>query len=322
MIDLEQSIYKEASRVITEAVGANKWQEIVVMATSRPTAKRPCASYKAFESKVEIHGRPLRALVMHSSAHDKRRQKRIDKELAQAGQDLGETIAESSKNTFACRTDAEEECVRLHSLPMPYHSLETRVEEEVKYARGRPAKDGLRQVASQRWRVHAEIVERPEAVERKRAEAGCFVLISNRPSQGADAQTSEELLRSYKDQDGIERNFSFLKDPLIVNDLFLKKPERIEALGMILLLSLLIWNLMQRQMRRHLKETGSTIEGLDRRKTNRPTSYAMTTKFKNVLILKAGQARILKKPLSSTQRAYLKALGVTEEVFTTAQPPP
>jgi transposase len=48
------------------------------------------------------------------------------------------------------------------------------------------------------------------------------------------------LLRTYKAQDGIERNFSFLKDPLIVNDLFLKKPERIEALGMILLLSLLI----------------------------------------------------------------------------------
>lgn len=314
--------YNEAGRVITEAVGANQWREIGVLAASHPTPKRPCASYQAFETKVEIHGRLLRALVIHSSAHDKRRQKRIDKELAKARQDLSDAIAKSSKNTFACRPDAETECSRLHSLPMPYHTLETRVEEEVKYAPGRPAKDGQRSIAAQRWRVHAYIVERPEAIERKRAEAGCFVLISNRPSQGADAQTSEELLRSYKDQDGIERNFSFLKDPLIVNDLFLKKPERIEALGMILLLALLIWNLMQRQMRRHLEETGSTIEGLDRRKTNRPTSYAMTTKFSNVLILKAGQSKILKKPLSTTQRAYLKALGVAEEVFTTAHPPP
>ena len=38
-------------------------------------------------------------------------------------------------------------------------------------------------------------------------------------------------------------NFPFLKDPLIVNDTFLKKAERIEALGFILLLSLMIWNL-------------------------------------------------------------------------------
>lgn len=36
-------------------------------------------------------------------------------------------------------------------------------------------------------------------------------------------------------KNGIERNISFLKDPLIVNDLFLKKPERIEVLGAILL---------------------------------------------------------------------------------------
>ena len=34
---------------------------------------------------------------------------------------------------------------------------------------------------------------------------------------------------------GIERGFACLKDPLIVNDLFLKRPERIEALGFVLL---------------------------------------------------------------------------------------
>jgi hypothetical protein len=33
---------------------------------------------------------------------------------------------------------------------------------------------------------------------------------------------------------GIEKNFSFLKDPVIVNSLFLKKAERIEVLGLVL----------------------------------------------------------------------------------------
>lgn len=314
--------YNETGRVITEAVCADQWQDIGVLAVSRPTANRPCASYRAFETEVEIHDRTFRAIVIHSSAHDKRRQKRIEKELDRVRQVLSNAIVHSSKKTFACRPDAEAECDRLHSLPMPCHTLETRIDEEIKYAPGRPAKNGQRTVTSRRWRVRAEIVERTESIAQKRAEAGCFVLISNRPSQGDDAQTSEELLRSYKAQDGIERNFSFLKDPLIVNDLFLEKPERIEALGMILLLSLLIWNLMQRQMRGYLAETNSTIEGLDRRKTNRPTSYAMTTKFRKILILKVGQERILKKPLSDTQRAYLKALGLTEDVFINLHPPP
>jgi transposase len=39
------------------------------------------------------------------------------------------------------------------------------------------------------------------------------------------------LLKAYKDQKGIERNFGFLKDPAPVNAIFLKKPERIDALG-------------------------------------------------------------------------------------------
>ena len=46
------------------------------------------------------------------------------------------------------------------------------------------------------------------------------------------AHTARDGLRAYKEQHGIEQNFGFLKDPLIVNSLFLKKPERIEALGL------------------------------------------------------------------------------------------
>jgi len=313
--------YKEADRAISEAVSTNKWQEIGVLAASSPTPKRPCASYKAFETKIQIHSRSFRATVIHSSAHDKRRQKRIDKEIAKGRKDLIDTLTKRRKNAFFCLADADAECAYLRSLSTPYHSLETRVEEQITYAPGRPGKDGKRSIAKRSWRVQTDILERQEFIEQKRTEAGCFILLSNRPSQGPDAQSAEELLRTYKAQDGIERNFSFLKDPLIVNDLFLKKPERIEALGMILLLSLLIWNLMQRQMRQYLEKTNSTLEGLDRRKTNRPTSYMMTTKFRNVLILSSGQSRILKKPLSPVQRNYIKALGLTEEIFVTSQPP-
>lgn len=315
--------YNECDRAVTEAVRVDQWQEIGVLAASPPTPKRPCASYRAHETAVELYGRPFRAIVIHSSAHDKRRQQRIDRELAQARQTLSDALDPSLETAFFCDADAEAERKRLHLLSMPYHNLTTRIEEEITYAKGRPPKEGSRKVAARRWRIHAEIVERPEVIEQKRAEAGCFVLLSNRPSQGPDAQTSEELLRTYKAQDGIERNFSFLKDPLIVNDLFLKKPERIEALGMVLLLCLLIWNLMQRQMRQHLETNNSTLEGLGRRKTTtRPTSYMMTTKFKRVLILKVGQSRRLKKPLSSTQLAYLKALGLSEVIYTTIHSPP
>ena len=76
--------------------------------------------------------------------------------------------------------------------------------------------------------------ERCEVIARKMQEAGCFVLLTNVPTQGEMAHRAGEVLRAYKEQHGVEQNFAFLKDPVIVNSLFLKKPERIEALEAVL----------------------------------------------------------------------------------------
>ncbi|MFC1836030.1 hypothetical protein ACFL2Q_15140, partial [Thermodesulfobacteriota bacterium] len=47
----------------------------------------------------------------------------------------------------------------------------------------------------------------------------------------------------------------------MVNALFLKTPARLEALGLILVISLLVWRLMERTMRVSLKETDSKVTG-------------------------------------------------------------
>lgn len=121
---------------------------------------------------------------------------------------------------------------------------------------------------------------------------------------------------SYKEQHGVEQNFAFLKDPLIVNSLFLKKPERIEALGLVLLLALLLWRLMERTLRVHVETTGSTLPGWDKKATQKPTAFMMMTKFAAVQVMKVGAQRRLVHPLSTTQQQYLRALGVSPSAFT------
>ena len=69
------------------------------------------------------------------------------------------------------------------------------------------------------------------------------------------------LLRTYKGQYGVESDFAFLKDPLIVNDVFLKTPSRIDALGMVLIIALMVWRLMERSMRNYVKNTGKLLPG-------------------------------------------------------------
>ena len=141
-------------------------------------------------------------------------------------------------------------------------------------------------------------------------EAGCFVLLTNRPKTGDDAQSAQQLLETYKGQRGIEHNFGFLKDPLIVNDLFLKKTERVEALGMILLMSLLIWNLMQRSMRFYVKNNQTTLPGWDGKQTQRPTSFMMSTKFKGVQVYTQLPKKNPKAKSQSCSNKILRRTGI------------
>jgi transposase len=119
------------------------------------------------------------------------------------------------------------------------------------------------------------------------------------------AQESEwnarDLLGLYKNQSGIEQNFGFLKNPVIINSVFLKKNSRIEVLGMILLISLLIWRLIERAMRQYVEENKTTMTGWDQRRTKRPTSVMMTTKFHTLLVIKSGAQRQFAKPLKPVQ---------------------
>src|SRR2546428_13639902 len=100
-----------------------------------------------------------------------------------------------------------------------------------------------------------------ERIGRLEAEAGCFVLLTNVPTAGDLAHSARDILTVYKDQHGTEQNYGFLKDPVMVNSLFLKKPERIEALGMVLLLALLLWRVMERSMRTHAHTPGTSRAG-------------------------------------------------------------
>ena len=103
---------------------------------------------------------------------------------------------------------------------------------------------------------------------------------------------------------------------MLVNSLFLKKPERIEALGLILLLALLLWRLMERAMRTYVDTTRTPLPGWDKKATARPTAFMMITKFAGVIVLKCGHDRQLARPLSVVQQHYLTALDVPATCFT------
>lgn len=154
-----------------------------------------------------------------------------------------------------------------------------------------------------------------DSVDRLRREAGCFVLIGNTLSQGTGSVGSRELLKIYKDQHMVERNCGSLKDPVFVNALLLKTPRRIEALGLVPVLALIICRLIERTMRVNLRATESTVAGWEKRQTSRPTYLMLTTKFPGIFVLVSSMGRLLANTLNELQLRYLQLLELTPDIF-------
>jgi transposase len=308
--------YNECGRIIAEAVAANTWEEVGVLAHTQPTKHRPVTSYKAYEGEVTLYGTPYRAVVMHSSAQDKRRQQRLEREI-QASSSTVQTAARlAEQQEYFCRADAEAAAATLRALHTTYHRVDVVIAERLLYGRGRPSSHKPRPIKAIRYRLKTTVRIQSECIARREEEAGCFVLLTNVPTVGDLAHSARDILTGYKEQHGTEQNYGFLKDPVIVNSLFLKKPERIEALGLILLLALLLWRLMERAMRTYVDTTRTPLVGWDKKATERPTAFMMVTKFAGVIVLKLGHHRQLARPLSGVQQQYLTALDVPASCFT------
>jgi transposase len=308
--------YNECGRLIAEAVAHNTWEDVGVLAHTQPTKHRAGTAYKVAEGEVTLYGTAYRAVVIHSSTQDKRRQQRLARDM-QASESAAWTVArQAAQQEYFCRADAETAAATLRARPTAYHLLEVAVEEHPLYGRGRPKARQPRPIKALRYRLKITLHPDTERIRRREDEAGCFVLLTNVPMAGDLAHSARDILTVYKEQHGTEQNYGFLKDPVIVNSLFLKKPERIEALGLVLLLALLIWRLMERAMRRHVDTTSTPLPGWDKKVTERPTAFMMVTKFAGVIVLKLGHDRHLARPLSAVQHHYLTALDVPATCFT------
>jgi transposase len=311
--------YSECGRIIAEAVAHNDWKEVGVLAQTPPTKHRPGTFYKVAEGEVTLYGKTYRAVVVHSSSQDQRRQQHLEREIRASSATLAATVHAAVRQEYFCQADAEAAAAKLRALQSAYHWVEVEVKERPTYGPGRPSSQQPRVVKALRYSLQVTLHEQSESIARKRQETGCFVLLTNVPAAGEMAHTARDVLQAYKEQHGIEQNYGFLKDPLIVNSVFLKKPERIEALGLVLLLALLLWRLVERTLRVHVETTGNPLTGWDKKATQKPTAFMMMTKFAGVMVLKVEGQRQLVHPLSTVQQQYLVALRVPATYFTAPQ---
>ncbi|CAN5309820.1 hypothetical protein BH10PSE19_BH10PSE19_10250 [soil metagenome] len=97
---------------------------------------------------------------------------------------------------------------------------------------------------------------------------GFFILATNDCSGKLSMQA---MLENYKSQQAVERGFRFLKSPdFLTSSLFLKNPERIEALLMIMTCCLMVYAALEHLIRRELKAKNLFFPDMKKKPTQKP----------------------------------------------------
>ena len=237
---------KLEERCILKAYRESRWEDM-----GQFHSGEKAASYRACCFKEEVCGSPMRLLVLESTSLKEKAAASLEKKR----QELEPEIKKAEKKVFLCEADAEEEIRRFGKLPCSgLFQCRFRIEKETKekWPRGRRKAGAVPQI-EERYHLKAEeTTVKDQEVEEYLQKASCIVLISNVPEE---EEGDIDLVRTYKGQQVVENSFRELKSPGMASVIYLKNPEMIKALSMLLSLSLLIRAVIQYRMREGLKET-------------------------------------------------------------------
>jgi transposase len=153
------------------------------------------------------------------------------------------------------------------------------------------------------WQGHA--VSCLTQAEERHLRSGVFILATN--DNDIDMQRTLDL---YKSQQRVERGFRFLNSPeFLTSALFLKKPERIEALLMVMTCSLMIYAALEHRIRQGLKAHNVSIPDMKRKPTQSPTARWVFLCFSGLHELRVGDAPPIIVNLQERQHTILAVLG-------------
>jgi transposase len=179
------------------------------------------------------------------------------------------TLWHLGKREFACQADAERAVAHLLT-PLPaWLRVQSQVRVQAHYGgKGRPAKGTA--PLRESWQVQATVSVDEQQLLRAAQRRARFIVATN--VLDAHELSDEEVIDAYKAQSHVERGFAFLKDPLfLASSVFLKKPERIMALSLVMVLCLLVYRLAEGRLRQALAHTEQTVPNQLRQPTTRPT---------------------------------------------------
>jgi hypothetical protein len=178
--------------------------------------------------------------------------------------------------------------------------------------RGRPGKATV--PTEQGYHIEGALTSSLAVRDARVAQHSCFILATNE-LDGA-VLSPQALLAGYKGQKHAERGFRFLKDPLfLASSLYLKKPQRIMALLMVMTVCLLVYAALEYRIRTTLKAHEATFPDQKGHPIQNPTARWVFQYFVGIhLLLMPGEWPLVLN-LTDTHEHLLQLLGQPYKAF-------
>ncbi len=225
-------------------------------------------TYKYTALSVKHMDIQQRWLVVYSKHARTRAQKTIERQTEKVRKNLEKALFHLQAKRFNCESDARSALSAIEKT-LKYHVLEDIkcIAHKQHSGRGRP-KQGAEATCTQ-WQITAKIEIDAASISARLDQKSCFILATN---AAADEIDNAQVIHRYKAQSSVESGFRFLKDPLFfVSSLFIKKPSRIDALIMVMTMSLLVYSIAQRRLRATMAEVEASIPNQINQPTVTPT---------------------------------------------------
>jgi hypothetical protein len=214
--------------------------------------------------------------------------------------------------TFACEAEAGQALSAFEQgLQATFLTTSTVRAQPCYGKRGRPGRDAQPDpvVYQVEGAVASSIIARQALVDQH----SCVILATH--ALDTTQLPPHEVLHGDKGQAQSERGFRFLKDPqFFASSLYLKKPERIMALLMVMTVCLLVYAALEYRIRTALKAHDATFPDQKGKPVQNPTARWVFHYFIGIHVLRIrGQWDSIVVNLTEEHQALLRLLGTPYE---------
>ena len=263
--------------------------------------------YRYHVVRSSYGGVEQRWVLIHSAPRQPQAQRTVDKQWLKRSEQEVKAFKTLCRTAFACEADAQQALARfahdvqttfLHDslvYPTPHYGQ-----------RGRP---GLGAQPEQTvYHIAGALASRLTDRQALVDQQSCFILATNELDEGQ--LSAQAVLDGYKGQARAERGFRFLKDPqFLASSLYLKKPERIMALLMVMTVCLLVYAALEYRIRTALKEHKATFPDQKGKRIQNPTARWVFHYFVGIHVLYLPQQSPIVINLTEEHQHLLQLLG-------------